>query len=634
MATEVQSLAKIFNNRIFRIPDYQRGYAWGDRQLADFWSDLQRAGTERIHYCGQLTLEKVTDGQWQKWEGDQWLIEDADYEPYFVVDGQQRLTTSIILLQCLLEDIESDVVLAGQKVVELREKYLAKGNGVLRSCLFGYANDNPSHEFFRTQILGVPSNEFNGTRTVYTTNLGAAKDYFKAQIAKLNGLEDKERLLKAMVQRFRFNLHELSDDIDVFMAFETMNNRGKSLSRLELLKNRLIYLSTLAKESEPEKQKVRANINAVWRTIYEELGRNPSSSLDDDEFLRAHWIVFFGYDKDEADPLTQFLLNRHFTIEKLEVGKLKLTDIQSYVDSLQICARVWQRLHFPENHTQALGAKAHASLVRLKRLGFGVLRPLILAILSKTFSDDELVEPLNQAERFLLLVRNLTKTRADIGEPDSYRLAFEINKGTAGLADCVAKLSERINKSFNVANFQFRIDELFADEDPDGFYRLPGLHFLLFEYEENLRRAAKSPDAKINWDDFAGARKSIEHVYPQNGENDEWPAFKDYSSSERPKLLQGLGNLVAVSVAKNASLSRSSFGAKKKGTDKIPGFSQGSFSELRIAQSEDWNAKAILDRGIELLEFIEKRWQVKLGDRATKVQLLKLGFLEEPQLDE
>lgn len=41
-----------------------------------------------------------------------------------------------------------------------------------------------------------------------------------------------------------FNLHEIEDDFDVFVAFETMNNRGKKLSNLELLKNRLIYLTT------------------------------------------------------------------------------------------------------------------------------------------------------------------------------------------------------------------------------------------------------------------------------------------------------------------------------------------------------------------------------------------------------
>ena len=48
-----------------------------------------------------------------------------------------------------------------------------------------------------------------------------------------------------------FNLHEIEDDYDVFVAFETMNNRGKRLTNLEL--NRLIYLTTLFDESQLDK---------------------------------------------------------------------------------------------------------------------------------------------------------------------------------------------------------------------------------------------------------------------------------------------------------------------------------------------------------------------------------------------
>ena len=270
-----------------------------------FRSVLERGtATDRIHYCGQLTLELADEAAWRRWDDDIWLVEDAGYEPLFVVDGQQRLATAIILLQCLLEDLTEKDVLAGQRISEVRERYLVKGTGVLKSCLFGYAKDNPSHEFFRTQIPGVPSNEYKGARTVYTSNLARARDYFRERMPEVTKLADREQLFKALTQRFRFNLHELSDDIDVFVAFETMNNRGKPLSKLELLKNRLIYLSTLSSGLEPERKKVRANINAVWMTIYEELGRNPKISLDDDWFLRAHWILFFGYDKDEAEPTT------------------------------------------------------------------------------------------------------------------------------------------------------------------------------------------------------------------------------------------------------------------------------------------------------------------------------------------
>lgn len=627
MATELQSLAKIFNNRLFRIPDYQRGYAWGDRQLADFWSDVQRVGADRMHYCGQLTLERADETAWRQWTGDSWLVEDADYEPYFVVDGQQRLATAVIFLQCLLETLPSEELLAGQKVSELRERYLAKGKGVLKSCLFGYAKDNPSHEFFRTQILGVPSNEYGGARTVYTANLASARDYFHNRLADVDSIADRERLFKALAQRFRFNLFELNDDIDVFVAFETMNNRGKPLSRLELLKNRLIYLSTLAKGSNPERKKVRGNINAVWRTVYEELGRNPEESLDDDEFLRAHWIVFFGYDKDEADPLTQFLLNTHFTTERLDSNELTLNDIQEYADSLQTSVQFWQRLHFPEDHEKVLGKKLTPALVRLKRLGYGVLRPMLLAAISQKPEADELAPVLHEAERFLLLVRSFAGTRSHVAEADSYRLAHELHNRAKALSDAAEMLSDRVNRHFSAGVFGAEINDLFADEDGKGFYNLPGLKFLLFEYEEELRRKAKSNAAKISWDDFRGARNSVEHVYPQNPLDSEWPAFKNFSEEERRLLTHSLGNLVAVSVAKNASLSRRSFNDKKKGTDDTPGFSQGSFSELQIAQNDDWTSTDIRDRGLELLRFIEDRWDVELGNDQQKTSLLRLDFV-------
>ena len=583
MPTELLSLAKIFNNRLFRIPDFQRGFAWGERQLSDFWSDLHRATADRRHYCGQLTLEKAGETTWRRWHGDSWLVEDAGFDPYYVVDGQQRLTTAVILIQCLLEALPLETVIAGDKVSTLSERYLVKGHGVLRSCLFGYDRDNPSHEFFRTQILGVPSNEYHGIRTVYTSNLGFARDYFREKVETIQDLNHRDRLFKTLSQRFLFNIHELNDDIDVFVAFETMNNRGKPLSRLELLKNRLIYLSTLAPGSEEERGRVRGNINAVWRTVYEELGRKPNGALDDDEFLRAHWIVFFGYDKDEADPLTQFLLNKHFTTERLDNEELTLEDIQRYADSLQISARVWQRLHFPEDCQQQLGQLAQP-LVRLTRLGFGVLRPLLLAALWTDPQPNELLPVLKQAERFLLLVCSFARTRADVAEAESYRFAHDLHEGNETLANVATMLGNRVSRHFNRAAFQTEVDDLFAD-DGRGFYELPALKFVLFEYEESLRIEARSPAAKISWDDFRGARNSVEHIYPQRPEISDWPSFKDFTSDQQRFLVHSLGNLVAVSVAKNASLSRQSFSAKKQGTDNIPGFGQGSFSELEIARA-------------------------------------------------
>jgi len=56
---ELQSLSQIFQNKLFRIPDYQRGYAWQDPQLRDFWEDLLNLQTDRNHYTGLLSMKAM-----------------------------------------------------------------------------------------------------------------------------------------------------------------------------------------------------------------------------------------------------------------------------------------------------------------------------------------------------------------------------------------------------------------------------------------------------------------------------------------------------------------------------------------------------------------------------------------------
>ena len=74
-----------------------------------------------------------------------------------------------------------------------------------------------------------------------------------------------EEIYRKITLQLKFNLYDIKDDFNVYVAFETMNNRGKRLSYLELLKNRLIYLSTLFDNPEDEKKQVRADINDTWR---------------------------------------------------------------------------------------------------------------------------------------------------------------------------------------------------------------------------------------------------------------------------------------------------------------------------------------------------------------------------------
>jgi uncharacterized protein with ParB-like and HNH nuclease domain len=88
MDTQLLTLSKIFTERLFRIPDYQRGYAWTDKQLRDFWNDIQQLEPGRNHYTGVLTLESVPDPVARQWDDDFWIVDAKSYQPFFVVDGQ------------------------------------------------------------------------------------------------------------------------------------------------------------------------------------------------------------------------------------------------------------------------------------------------------------------------------------------------------------------------------------------------------------------------------------------------------------------------------------------------------------------------------------------------------------------
>ncbi len=164
---ELQSLEDIFNKKIFRIPDYQRGYAWGKKQLTDFWEDLVNLDVRRFHYTGVISIKEVPDDKLSRWEDEKWLINNRRYKPFHIVDGQQRMTTTSIFIQCLVEVIrnlkpniglsDNQIYLGSYNLVEIVERFIVitqPPTNIVRTYKFGYEIDNPSFEFLRHKIYG------------------------------------------------------------------------------------------------------------------------------------------------------------------------------------------------------------------------------------------------------------------------------------------------------------------------------------------------------------------------------------------------------------------------------------------------------------------------------------------------
>lgn len=173
------SLSQLFDKRIYRIPDYQRGYAWTNSQLEDFWDDLNNLTEDRYHYTGMLSLKLLKEDIYSKWNEEQWIIKEKDYSAFHVIDGQQRLTTFIILVSSIIKFAAKNNIeyLNGDDLDEIKSRYIVeykKPFKINKAFKFGYEVDNPSFEFLRYYILGEGQTG-SLQETFYTLNLENAK---------------------------------------------------------------------------------------------------------------------------------------------------------------------------------------------------------------------------------------------------------------------------------------------------------------------------------------------------------------------------------------------------------------------------------------------------------------------------
>ena len=643
MKTNLVSISKIFTEKLFRIPDYQRGYAWKERQLKDFWNDIQQLDKDKNHYVGVLTLENVSEANYKLWKDDTWIIESKSFEPFYIVDGQQRLTTTIILIQSIVERIGKDGILNYTSSDEIIKKFIyeSKDNGISKSYIFGYEVDNPSHEFLKKNIFQDSSDNSDlPQETIYTHNLEFSKKFFTEKLKELSH-EEIELIYKKITQHLLFNIYSMSEDIDVYVAFETMNNRGKPLSHLELLKNRLIYLSTKFNTDSHEKNKLRTSINECWKTIYHQLGKNKENPLDDDLFLHNHFILYFSdlllNDKYEVEyEYTQlhrhyksnykdYLLEEKFINKNIENDEISIADIYNYVSSLKSSVEIWYKILNPEESDFNVDEKLF--LKRIGQLNILNVAPLIMTFFQK--SDETLRFKLLMTIERYLFIADLFKYRSYKMQKLFLELSGKLHKDTIKLEKVISSIHNE-TESILKDNTLNELSKRYKDQ---GYYQSKIIDYFLYEYEISLKEKSKTKRDKIEWKDYFKDEsyyydnQSIEHIYPQHARRKCWNAFKLYDAKERKILRHIIGNLVPLSRPKNSSLGNKCFKEKIGSEFTTVGYKYGSYSEIELTDYNDWTAIEILQRSIKLILMLSKRWNIKFGSIEDIIKFLNLEFV-------
>jgi len=608
---DLQTFEKIIGEKNLVVPDFQRGYAWEEAQLNDFWDDLCALKDGKNHYTGMIAWCKnekneyeIVDGQWCKNEKNE----------YEIVDGQQRITTIFLLLIAMYQNgFKSD-----DKIYQRHEHWQSTLGQV--NYIFSYA-DEKSNKYLLQEILGRKTGA-TVKENLYTNNLKFAYDFFCKKLKNCNADEIYKKIMENLV----FNIYEVSDKYDINIVFETMNYRGKKLSNLEILKNRLIFLAT--RENGKNSNGIRKTINNAWRQIYQEFGRyvqekdekknkrknqnKNEQKIIDDNFLFDHWVAYFGrYNRNVAQPHVDFLLNKKFSSKN---ANLNIEEINNYAANIGNLAVHWVNVVMPKS-AQILSREERIMLEKINHLGIFKFRPMIMVMLKLKSENHELnlVPLLKAIERFNFIYFRIGQKAINAEIETIYKMTYELNLGEISMKEIAEWIETKISENLGnfKDNFLSKIKDLFNTKNGCGYFdwgNRKALNYFLNEYEHSI-----TPKNRIN--DYTWDIKTIEHILPQNGEKiDYWAQrFPQIDGKIDKKYIYALGNHLLLNQPLNSELQNAPYDKK------CETYKEGSHAEIEVARDyAEWTPAAIYDRSEKLLEFLSEHWRLEFSPEQLK----------------
>ncbi|MDE2940826.1 MAG: DUF262 domain-containing HNH endonuclease family protein [Chloroflexota bacterium] len=630
----VISLEYLFHKRLFNVPDYQRGYAWGREQITDFLDDLDILSPGRFHYTGTVVLHRRADKPEVEDEGGN------TYSHLDVVDGQQRLTTIVLLLDEIQKALrDPDAAVVPPLALGISRNYIAATdpNGQLIRKL---TLNRDTKSFFQSYILDG-DHAFQASNAAHMRLRDAQSQIRNHIYQHISGLDGTERIdwlrdFQAKVtQRLGFTQFIVDDEAEVGVIFEVMNDRGKLLTDLEKVKNYLLYVGSTVGFDNP----IADEVNEAWSHIFGQLMSAGLTRPDyEDQLLRVHWLSHYNPQKKNWEGAKS--IRQRFDLRAYrDRGQDLVRDVLEYTRTLRACVvplcdayQPQRQSAFAAFHSGPAKSGAVAWGTRLRRTNtLATFLPLLLAVRARWPEDAATyLEFVRLSEVFAFRVYRFIGARADYGESALYRLAHNVARGTESFEGAMGRFKLELYSRCSDEKFHVALSE--GNELIQAAYGKRYLRYFLYEYETHLADTKKT-EPRVSWEEIQreDLRDTIEHVLPQTIDGQRYwrSRFCDHGGEVHERYKHDLGNLTLTKW--NPHYGNKSFPEKRGSLGQETEYCYAKapfFSEQELAGWSDWEPSSIDQRRENLLAWAKERWRVDFSG------ITKQSPEEEPPDDE
>jgi hypothetical protein len=544
--TSNQTFRKLMGNGlVYRVPMFQRDYSWTELEWDDLWQDIVamlEPGGEQGHYMGYLVLQS------------------SDERNYDIIDGQQRMTTLSILVLAILSNLRRLVEFKvdpednQRRIDELRKTYIGFLDPVTLISSSKLTLNRHNNQLYQTYLVPLdraPRRNLKASEHLLRKGYEWFEERVRGRFGESRSGADLARFVDTVADRLFFTVISVTDELNAFKVFETLNARGVRLSSTDLLKN---YLFSVVHAASGHEHEIRT-LEERWETIIGKLG---SESVPD--FLRVYW--------NSQNPLT-----RHSDLFKAIRSSVKdKAGVFSLMRDMDRDADIYAAISDAGDSSWNNDQRKHIRELTM----FNVRQPYSLLLAARRSLDDAEFTRVVRGCSIVSLRYNVIGNLATNEQERVYNAIAE------KIAKCELTSGTDVIRALRPV---YPSDEQFRSAFAEKQIRTTTarnrqvVRYVLFEIERQVSGHAF---------DYLSDKYNIEHILPEHP-GEEWTHFTD---DQADRCVYRIGNLTPMSTGPNRDLGNTGYQQKK------PVYQQSEFEiTKKIAdENEEWTPDALTAR--------------------------------------